>query len=294
MFAADAVDYPARARALVAEMTLEEKASLASGRDFWTTKPVERLGVPSIMMTDGPHGLRKAAGAAISDSVPATCFPTSPGLASSWNPDLLRAVGVALGDECQANDVQILLGPGVNMKRSPLGGRNFEYFSEDPLLSGEMAAALIKGVQSRGVGTSLKHFAANNQEYERMLSDSIVDERTLREIYLRAFEIAVRDAAPWTVMCAYNQLNGTPVSQNQLLLDQILRQEWGFRGSRRFRLGRGEPSRERRPSRTQSRDAGHDGAHRRRDRRRRPGGKARRGTTGRARDPDPGGDIARA
>ena len=228
--AADAVDYPARARALVGQMTLEEKASLASGRDFWTTKPIERLGVPSIMMTDGPYGLRKASGAAMTDSVPATCFPTSPGLAATWNPELLHAVGVALGDECQANDVQILLGPGANMKRSPLGGRNFEYYSEDPLLAGTMAAALITGVQSRGVGTSLKHFAANNQEYERMLSDSIIDERTLREIYLPAFEIAVREAAPWTVMCSYNQLNGTPVSENSLLLDQILRKEWGFGG----------------------------------------------------------------
>ncbi len=220
----------ARARTLVAQMTLEEKASLASGRDFWTTKPIERLGVPSIMMTDGPHGLRKASGATIGESVAATCFPTAPGLASTWNTALLHEVGVALGDECQANDVQILLGPGVNMKRSPLGGRNFEYFAEDPQLSGEMAAAFIRGVQSRGVGTSLKHFAANNQEYERMLSNSIVDERTLREFYLRAFEIAVREASPWTVMCSYNQLNGVPVSRNALLLDQILRREWGFGG----------------------------------------------------------------
>lgn len=228
--AAEMNQYLTRARALVAEMTLEEKASLASGRDFWTTKPIERLGVPSIMMTDGPHGLRKASGASIAESVAATCFPTAPGLASTWNPELLHAVGVALGDECQANDVQILLGPGVNMKRSPLAGRNFEYYSEDPLLSGEMAAAFIRGVQSRGVGTSVKHFAANNQEHERMLSDSIVDERTLREFYLPAFETAVREASPWTIMCSYNQLNGVPVSRNALLLDQILRREWGFDG----------------------------------------------------------------
>jgi beta-glucosidase len=227
---AETPDYTARAKTLVAGLTLEEKASLASGRDAWTTKPVERLGIPSVFMTDGPHGLRKAAGATFTDSVPATCFPTAPGLAATWNPSLLREVGSALGDECQTNDVQILLGPGVNMKRSPLGGRNFEYYSEDPLLSGKMAAAFINGVQSKGVGTSLKHFAANNQEYERMLSDSIVDERALREIYLGAFELAVREASPWTVMCSYNKLNGVPASHNPLLLDQILRREWGFKG----------------------------------------------------------------
>jgi len=227
---AESIDYSTRARQLVSQMTLEEKASLTSGKDFWSTKPIERLGFPSIFMTDGPHGLRKAAGANIAESVPATCFPTASALASSWNPDLVREVGAALGDECQANDVQILLGPGTNMKRSPLGGRNFEYYSEDPLLAGKMAAALIGGVQSRGVGTSLKHFAANNQESERMISNSIVDERTLREIYLPAFEIAVREGAPWSVMCSYNQLNGVPVSQNFLLLDQILRKQWGFGG----------------------------------------------------------------
>lgn len=228
---ADSPDYRARARGLVAQMTLEEKAALTSGRDFWSTKPIERLGIPSIFMTDGPHGLRKAAGAAFTDSVPATCFPTAPALAATWNVDLLRAAGEALGDECQANDVQILLGPGVNMKRSPLGGRNFEYFSEDPVLAGRMAAAWIAGVQSRGVGTSLKHFAANNQEFERMISDSVVDERTLREIYLPAFEYAVRTAQPWTVMCSYNRLNGVPASQNAFLLDEVLRRQWGFAGA---------------------------------------------------------------
>ena len=227
---AEPVDYSTRARQLVSQMTLEEKASLTSGKDFWSTKPIERLSFPSIFMTDGPHGLRKAAGANFAESVPATCFPTASALASSWNPKLLREVGAALGDECQANDVQILLGPGTNMKRSPLGGRNFEYYSEDPLLAGKMAAALIGGVQSRGVGTSLKHFAANNQESERMISNSIVDERTLHEIYLPAFEIAVREGAPWTVMCSYNQLNGVPVSQNLLLLDEILRRQWSFGG----------------------------------------------------------------
>lgn len=224
------VDYHSRAKELVDKMTLEEKASLTSGRDFWTTKPIERLGVPSIFMTDGPHGLRKANGADITNSVPATCFPTASALASTWNPDLISEVGAALGDECQANDVQILLGPGVNMKRSPLGGRNFEYFSEDPLLAGRMATAFIRGVQSRGVGVSMKHFAANNQEYERMANDSVIDERTLHEIYLPAFKLAVQEAQPWTLMCSYNQVNGVPASQNGLLLNDILRKRWRFNG----------------------------------------------------------------
>jgi len=224
------VDYTAQAKALVAKMTLEEKAAFCSGRDFWSTKPNDKAGIPSVFMTDGPHGLRKAVGTDFTNSVPATCFPTAAGLASSWNPELLSRMGVALGEECQANNVQFLLGPGVNMKRSPLGGRNFEYFSEDPVLAGKMAAALIKGVQSQGVGTSLKHFAANNQEFERLTNNSEVDERTLHEIYLPAFEIAVKEAQPWTVMCSYNKLNGTYASQNALLLDTILRQQWGFKG----------------------------------------------------------------
>lgn len=224
------VDYMAQAKALVSKMTLEEKAALCSGRDFWSTKPNEKAGIPSVFMTDGPHGLRKAVGTDFTNSVPATCFPTAAGLASSWNPELLNRMGVALGEECQANNVQFLLGPGVNMKRSPLGGRNFEYFSEDPVLAGKMAAALIKGVQSQGIGTSLKHFAANNQEFERLTNNSEVDERTLHEIYLPAFEIAVKEAQPWTVMCSYNKLNGTYASQNALLLDTILRQQWGFKG----------------------------------------------------------------
>ena len=212
-------------------MTLEEKAALTSGADLWSTKPIERLRIPSIFMTDGPHGVRKANGANFADSVPATCFPTAPLLASTWSVELVQEVGRALGVECQANDVQILLGPGVNMKRSPLGGRNFEYFSEDPIHTGRMAVAFIRGVQSEGVGTSLKHFAANNQEFERMVNDSIVDERSLREIYLPAFEIAVREAQPWTVMCAYNKVNGTHASENASLLDGILKREWGFVGS---------------------------------------------------------------
>lgn len=228
--AAQSPDYQAQARVLIAQMTLEEKAGLCSGRDFWSTKPVERLGVPSIFMTDGPHGLRKASGSDISQSVPATCFPTASGLASTWNRDLLREVGAAIGAECQANDVQILLGPGINMKRSPLGGRNFEYFSEDPVLAGHLGTAFIQGVQSQGVGTSLKHFAANNQEFERMSMTSNVDERALHEIYFPAFEMAVKEAQPWTIMCAYNQLNGVYCAENEWLLDQVLRRDWGFKG----------------------------------------------------------------
>jgi len=221
-------------RELVRQMTLEEKASLLSGRDFWTTKPIERLGIPSIMMTDGPHGLRKqradADNLGLFDSVPATCFPTAAALASSWDRDLIRQVGEALGEECQAEDVAILLGPGANIKRSPLCGRNFEYFSEDPYLSSEMAANHILGVQSQGVGTSLKHYAANNQEHRRMSVDAVVDERTLREIYLASFEGAVRQAQPWTVMCSYNKVNGTYASEHPELLTTILKEEWGHEG----------------------------------------------------------------
>jgi len=228
--AASAQDYPAKAAALVGQMTLEEKASLCSGQAFWTTKAVERLGVPSIFMTDGPHGLRKTEGFDLANSVPATCFPTASALASSWDVSLLETVGQALGRESQANDVQILLGPGVNMKRSPLGGRNFEYFSEDPILSGKLAAAFIRGVQSQGVGTSLKHFAVNNQEFERMAMSSDIDEQTLYEIYLPAFEIAVKEAQPWTVMCAYNRVNGVYASEDPYLLDEILKKQWGFEG----------------------------------------------------------------
>lgn len=222
------------AAALVAEMTLEEKAGLCSGRDFWHLKPVARLGLPSVMVTDGPHGLRKqdaeADHAGLNASVPATCFPTASALACSWDRELLQEIGLALGEECVAERVAVLLGPGMNIKRHPLCGRNFEYFSEDPLLCGELAAALIHGVQSQGVGTSIKHFAVNNQEHGRMTVDAVVDERTLREIYLRGFEIAVRNAQPWTVMCAYNRLNGTYCSEHAWLLDSVLRDDWGFEG----------------------------------------------------------------
>nr|WP_244988328.1 glycoside hydrolase family 3 C-terminal domain-containing protein [Paenibacillus xylanexedens] len=215
-------------------MTLEEKAGMCSGLDFWHLKGVERLGIPSIMVTDGPHGLRKQDGSAdhlgLTSSVPATCFPSAAGLASSWDKELARQVGVALGEECQAEDVAVLLGPGVNIKRSPLGGRNFEYFSEDPLLSTQMATGHIQGVQSQGVGTSLKHFAVNNQEERRMSIDAVVDERTLREIYLASFEGAVKDGQPWTVMCSYNKVNGTYAGENEWLLTDILKDEWGHEG----------------------------------------------------------------
>ena len=223
-------DYRSRASRLVSRMSLEEKALLLSGDGWWKTHALERLEIPSITMTDGPHGLRKVEGGGLSTSVPATCFPTASALASSWDTELIRSVGVALALESQASDVQILLGPGVNMKRSPLGGRNFEYFSEDPLLAGKMAAAYIHGVQSQGVGTSLKHYAANNQEFERMAASSNLDERTLHEVYLPAFEIAVREAHPWSVMAAYNPVNGIHATENGLLLREILRTRWGFHG----------------------------------------------------------------
>ncbi|WPP42896.1 glycoside hydrolase family 3 C-terminal domain-containing protein [Paenibacillus hunanensis] len=219
---------------LISQMTLEEKASLCSGLDFWHTQPIERLDIPAVMVTDGPHGLRKQGGSGdhlgLGDSVPATCFPTAAGLASSWNRELLHQVGEAIGEEAQAEQVAIVLGPGTNIKRSPLCGRNFEYFSEDPYLSSELAASHIQGVQSQDVGTSLKHFAANNQEERRMSVDTIVDERTLREIYLASFEGAVKQGKPWTVMCSYNKLNGTYTGENEYLLTDILRREWGFEG----------------------------------------------------------------
>lgn len=220
--------------ATIAALTLEEKASLCSGSDFWHTEGVDRLGVSSIMVTDGPHGLRKQETRGdhigLGESVPATCFPPAVGLGASWNHELLEQVGAALGAECQAERVAVLLGPGINIKRSPLGGRNFEYFSEDPLVSGEMGAALVRGIQGAGVGTSLKHFAANNQEADRMRVSAEIDERTLREIYLAGFERVVTTARPWTVMCSYNRVNGTYASENPWLLTTVLRDEWGFDG----------------------------------------------------------------
>src|SRR5512134_99976 len=219
-------------QSIIAKMTLEEKAALCTGASPWTTTPIERLGVPELIMSDGPHGVRRVPDihSMGMESLPATCFPTASCLASTWNVELVRKVGEALAEECIALNVDVLLGPGVNMKRSPLGGRNFEYFSEDPYLSGEMAANFINGVQSRGVGTSLKHYAANNQEFQRFSISAEVDERTLREIYLPAFEKAVKEAKPWTVMCSYNKVNGTFASEHRYLLTDILKNEWGFEG----------------------------------------------------------------
>lgn len=215
-------------------MSLEEKASLCSGKNFWYLEGSVKHDLPSVMVTDGPHGLRKQDSSAdhvgLHQSVPATCFPTACALASSWDTELLHDIGVALGEQCVAENVAVLLGPGLNIKRHPLCGRNFEYFSEDPLLGGKLAAAMINGVQSLGVGTSLKHYAVNNQEDGRMFVNAIVDERTLREIYLRGFEIAVKASQPWTVMCAYNRLNGTYCSEHDWLLNKVLRDEWGFEG----------------------------------------------------------------
>jgi beta-glucosidase len=222
------------AAAIVAQLTLEEKASLCSGRDFWTTEPIERLGVPSVLVTDGPHGVRLQEGATdhlgISGSVAATCFPTASALAATWDRDLVAEVAGAIADECLALGVDVLLGPGVNLKRSPLCGRNFEYFSEDPLLAGELATAFIQGVQERGVGTSLKHFAGNDQEHRRLIVDAIYDDRTLRELELTAFELPVTRAQPWTVMGAYNRLNGTYACEHPWLLTDVLKGEWGHTG----------------------------------------------------------------
>mmetsp|Transcript_34852 Transcript_34852/g.73316 ORF Transcript_34852/g.73316 Transcript_34852/m.73316 type:complete len:882 (+) Transcript_34852:185-2830(+) len=223
-----------QAKQLVKQMTLKEKAKLCSGSGFWTLDQIPRLNLPQIRVCDGPHGLRKDKGSShlgLGESVRATCFPTAVALAASWDRTLLNKVGVALGKECAAHDVSVLLGPGVNIKRHPQCGRNFEYFSEDPLLSGELAAAFIQGVQENGIGTSLKHFACNEQENNRLTVDTLVDERTLREVYLPAFEIPVKKAQPWTVMCAYNRLNGPNCSENGWLLNKILRDEWGFQGS---------------------------------------------------------------
>lgn len=221
-------------REIVAQMTLEEKAGLCSGLDFWHTKGIERLGVPSVMVSDGPHGLRKQDQAAdhlgINDSIKAVCFPAGCATASSFNRDLLTQLGETLGEECQAENVSTILGPAMNIKRSPLCGRNFEYYSEDPFVSSEMAGALIHGVQSKNVGTSPKHFMANNQEYHRMTSSSEMDERTMHEIYLASFEGMVRKEKPWTIMNSYNKLNGTYLCENKEMLTDILRGEWGFDG----------------------------------------------------------------
>ena len=212
--------------------SIPARVSLGSGADFWRTRAVDDI--PSILLTDGPHGIRKQAGSSdhlgLAESVPATCFPPAVGLGQSWDPELFERVGTALGEECQAEDVQVLLGPGINIKRSPLGGRNFEYLSEDPLVAGVLSTAWIRGIQGQGVGASLKHFALNNQEDDRMRVSADVDPRPMREIYLRAFRRAVTQAQPATVMCSYNRINGVYASENPFLLTTVLRDEWGFRG----------------------------------------------------------------
>ncbi|MFE6820941.1 glycoside hydrolase family 3 C-terminal domain-containing protein [Streptomyces sp. NPDC057690] len=220
--------------AVLADLTPTEKASLLSGHGGWETAVVERLGIPAVLLTDGPHGVRRirpeAKGFSFEASLPATCFPTAAALGSSWDEELIFRVGEALGDESRASGVGVLLGPGMNIKRSPLCGRNFEYLSEDPALTGRLAAALVRGIQSRGVGASLKHFAANNQETDRMRVSAEVDERTLREIYLAGFEYVVKQARPWTVMAAYNRINGVHAAEDPWLLTEVLRSEWGFDG----------------------------------------------------------------
>ncbi|KFI94318.1 exo-alpha-(1-_6)-L-arabinopyranosidase [Bifidobacterium stellenboschense] len=219
----------------VKDLTLEEKASLTSGGDAWHLQGVEAKGIPGYMITDGPHGLRKSLATStgetdLDDSVPATCFPPAAGLSSSWNPSLVRKVGEAMGEECIQEKVAVILGPGVNIKRNPLGGRCFEYWSEDPYLAGHEAVGIVEGVQSKGVGTSLKHFAVNNQETDRLRVDARVSQRALREIYLPAFEHIVKTAQPWTIMCSYNRVNGVHSAQNRWLLTDVLRDEWGFKG----------------------------------------------------------------
>ena len=216
------------------QMTLEDKIALCSGENFWETKKYEKYGIPSLFMCDGPHGLRKQEDAAdmlgVNASRPATCFPAEVTTAGSWNPELLTEIGAAIGEEAKEQGVGLVLGPGANLKRNPLCGRNFEYFSEDPFLAGKLAAGFIRGAEAQGISTSLKHFAANSQEKSRFNSDSVLDERTLRELYLTAFEIAVKEGKPATVMCAYPKLNGVHCSDSKTLLTDILRTEWGFGG----------------------------------------------------------------
>lgn len=216
-------------------LSLEERAQLLAGASHWKTHAAPSAGIPSLFLSDGPHGLRKQEGAqdcmGIAESRPATCFPTASALACSFDPKLVERVGAAIGEEARRQGVDVVLGPGVNIKRHPLCGRNFEYFSEDPVVSGELGAAMVRGIQGRGVGACLKHFAANSQEHARMVSDSVVDERTLRELYLAPFEHVVRHARPWSVMTAYNKLNGVYCSEHEWLLREVLRGEWGFDGA---------------------------------------------------------------
>ena len=216
------------------DLTLEEQASLTSGQDAWHLQGIPEKGIPGYMITDGPHGLRKALASTtatnLNDSVPATCFPPAAGMSSTWNPQLIHQVGVAMGEECIQEQVAVILGPGVNIKRNPLGGRSFEYWSEDPYLAGHEAVGIVSGVQSQGIGTSLKHFAANNQETDRLRISARISQRALREIYFPAFEHIVKTAQPWTIMCSYNQINGVHSAQNRWLLTDVLRGEWGFKG----------------------------------------------------------------
>ena len=218
-------------KALIDQMTLEEKVSLLTGANAWSTVEIPRLGIPSINLSDGPHGLRRCDGLGWGESVPATCFPPAVLLACSFDEELAKKQGMALGEEAQAQDVQIVLGPANNIKRSPLGGRCFEYCSEDPVLSGRISAGVIEGIQSKKVGTALKHFACNSQETERFVINEIIDERALREIYLASFEYPVKKAKPTSVMCAYNKVNGDYCSQHKWLLTDVLRNEWGDRKS---------------------------------------------------------------
>ena len=219
---------------IISKMTLEDKISLCTGADFWHSKAMEQYGIPAFTMSDGPHGLRCQSGEAdmigINESLPATCFPTAVTAGAAWDPALYAAEGAAIGEEAKALGVDVVLGPGCNIKRNPLCGRNFEYISEDPYLAGKLAAAFIRGLQGAGVSASLKHFAANNQEYKRQNGDSQVDERALREIYLAPFEAAVKEGKPGTVMCSYNKINGVHASDDKWLLTDVLRKEWGFDG----------------------------------------------------------------
>ena len=219
---------------ILSKMTLEDKISLCNGADFWHSKAMAQYGIPAVTMSDGPHGVRCQKNGAdmlgVNESEPATCFPTAVTSGATWDAELLKAEGQAIGEEGLSYGVDVVLGPGVNIKRNPLCGRNFEYYSEDPLVAGEMAAAMVEGIQSEGVGASLKHFACNNKETNRKDSDSRVSERALREIYLKGFEICVKKAQPLTVMSSYNLLNGLWASQNRELLTDILRGEWGFEG----------------------------------------------------------------
>ena len=221
-------------QALVAKMSLEEKAGMCSGAGFWTTKAVERVGIASVMMADGPHGIRKQDGEAdhlgLNKSVKTVCFPTGTALGSSFDTELLEQLGACLGTAAEAEGLHTILGPAVNIKRSPLGGRNFEYLSEDPYLTGELGAAYVNGMQRQGTGACVKHFAANNQEQYRMSTDVRISERALREIYLAGFENIVKKAKPWAVMCSYNKINGVYSCENAWLLNDVLRREWGFDG----------------------------------------------------------------